>query len=264
MARMTGSGGDGDGRCIVDGVDTRFRDTGAGQVVLLLHGWSDTLATFDALIPELGEGRFIRLDLPGFGESELPSAPWDVARYAEFVRHFLNKLGVAEPDVLIGHSFGGRIAIKGVASGLFKPKKLVLVAAAGAAARSGVRRRVFAALAKVGRFLTAVPPLSLFRERLREKLYAAAGSADYLQAGLLKETFLRVVRENLEADAAKIQVPTLLVWGEHDTETPLAEARAFARAIAGSRLAVIHGAGHFVHLDMPKETAREIRAFLTQ
>lgn len=260
---MMGSGGNGDERRIVDGVDVRFRDTGAGPIVLLLHGWGDTLATFDALIRELGEGRFIRLDLPGFGGSALPSSPWDVARYARFVRHFLDKLGVAEPDVLIGHSFGGRIAIKSVASGLFKPKKLVLIASAGAAARDGARRRAFAALAKVGKFLTAIPPLSLLKERLREGLYATAGSADYLQAGPLRETFLNVVRENLKTDAEKIKVPTLFVWGERDTETPLAEARALAQAIAGSRLAVIPGAGHFVHLERPRETAREIRAFIT-
>lgn len=265
MARMAEASGDKDGRCIVDGMDTRFRDSGgAGPIVLLLHGWGDTLATFDALIGELDEGRFIRLDLPGFGGSALPSSPWDVARYAMFVRHFLDKLGVAEPDILVGHSFGGRVAIKGVASGLIKPQKLVLIASAGAAARGSARRGAFAALAKVGKFLTAIPPISLLKERLRERLYAAVGSADYLQAGPLRETFLRVVRENLEADAAKIQIPTLLVWGENDTETPLAEARALARAIVGSRLAVIPGAGHFVHLERPRETAREIRVFLNQ
>lgn len=255
---------DRDEHCIVDGVDTRFRDTGgAGPVVLLLHGWGDTLATFDALIPELGDRRFIRLDLPGFGASEIPSSPWDVARYAAFVRHFLDKLGIAEPDILVGHSFGGRIVIKGAASGLFKPKKIVLIASAGAAARSRARRSAFAALAKVGKFLTAVPPLSLFRERLREKLYRLAGSADYLRVGPLKETFLNVVGENLLANAEKITVPTLLVWGEHDTETPLAEARILEKAIMNARLAIIPGESHFVHLEMPEETAREIRAFIT-
>lgn len=261
---MAEASGDRDGRCIVDGVDARFRDSGgAGSVVLLLHGWGDTLATFDALIGELGEGRFIRLDLPGFGASEQPSSSWNVARYATFVRHFLDKLGVTEPNVLVGHSFGGRVAIKGVASGLIKPQKLVLIASAGAAARGSARRGAFAALAKVGKFLAAFPPLSLFRERLRERLYAAAGSTDYLRAGPLRETFLNVVGENLLAKAATMRVPTLLVWGERDMETPLAEARALARAIAGSRLAVILGAGHFVHREKPEETAREIRAFMT-
>jgi pimeloyl-ACP methyl ester carboxylesterase len=251
-------------RCIVDGVNVRFRDTGAGSVVLLLHGWGDTLATFDALIPELGDTRSVRLDLPGFGESEPPGPPWDVSRYAVFVRHFLDKLGIAEPDVLVGHSFGGRIAIKGIASGILKPKHLILIASAGAAAQGGARRRVFSFFAKTGKFLTAFPPLSFFRERLREQLYRLAGSVDCLQAGLMRETFLKIISENLVADAAKMHVPTILVWGERDTETPLAEARVLEKAMANARLAIIPGAGHFVHRDLPKETAREIHAFIIQ
>lgn len=249
--------------CIVDGVDVHFKDGGMGLVVLLLHGWGDTLATFDRLIPELGDKRFVRLDLPGFGASEPPSSPWDVSRYAEFVRHFLDKLGVAEPDVLVGHSFGGRIAIKGVASGFLKPKKLILIASAGAAARGGARRSIFSILAKMGKFLTALPPLSFFRERLRGNLYRLAGSADYLQAGAMKETFLKVVSENLAADAEKINVPTLLVWGEHDAETPLAEARILEKAVANARLDIIPEAGHFVHREKPREVAEKINAFIT-
>lgn len=249
--------------CIVDGVDVRFRDSGVGPVVLLLHGWGDTLATFDELIPELGGKRFVRLDLPGFGGSEPPKRAWDVAKYAEFVRHFLDKLGVAEPDILLGHSFGGRIAIKGVASDILKPKHLILVASAGVAARGGARRSIFSMLAKMGKILTTFPPLSFFRERLREKLYRLAGSTDYLQAGAMKETFLKVISENLETDAGKIKVPTILVWGEHDAETPLEEARTLEKAIANSRLAIVLGAGHFVHREKPKETAERIRAFIT-
>lgn len=252
-----------DEHCIVDGVDVRFQDGGTGPLVLLLHGWGDTLATFDKLIPELGEKRFVRLDLPGFGGSELPGELWDVSQYAAFVRHFLDKFGVAEPSVLVGHSFGGRVAIKGIASGLFKPKQLVLIASAGVVARGGARRGVFSLLAKAGKFLTAFPPLSLFRERLRRRLYRLAGSADYLQAGAMKETFLKVVSENLKADAEKIKIPTLLVWGERDTETPLAEARILEKTIGGARLDIIPEAGHFVHRDMLKETAERIKAFIT-
>jgi len=250
-------------RCIVDGVNVRFRDTGAGPVVLLLHGWGDALVTFDALIHELGDNRFIRLDLPGFGGSELPRSPWDVSRYATFVRHFLDKLGVAEPDILIGHSFGGRIAIKGVAAGTLKPKKIVLIASAGVAARGGARRSIFSILAKAGKFLAAFPPLSFFRERLRTRLYQLAGSTDYLQAGPLKETFLNVISENLRADAEKIKIPTLLVWGAHDAETPLEEARILEKTVTGARLAIVPGAGHFVHRERPKETAERINAFIT-
>ncbi len=248
---------------IVDQIDLQYADIGQGPAVLLLHGWGTSLETFGSLLAA-GWGsdkRCIVLDLPGFGGSEAPVVAWDVAAYAKLVRSFLDKLAIEQPQIVVGHSLGGRIAIKGVAQGQFKPQRLVLIAAAGAARSRTLRKLVFLLMAKFGKMILAIPPLSLLQEKLRDKLYAMAGSNDYLNAGNMRGTFLKISQENLIADARTINVPTLLVWGEQDTITPLQEARALQTAIAGSQLVVIPQAGHFVHKKNPSAVAAAIVDF---
>ena len=250
---------------IVNGKDVQYAEQGTGPVTLLLHGWGTNLHTFDELVKSWNptNNRLIAIDLPGFGDSELPTAAWDVAAYVTFVRSFLNKLEIDEPDLIIGHSLGGRIAIKGVASNVFKPNKLVLVAAAGTAKTRSLRNRVFMIIAKIGKVVMSIPPLSIFKSTFRKKLYAAAGSTDYLNAGNMKATFLNIVQENLTDAAKKITIPTLLVWGDQDTETPLHEAETLHQAIHGSKLHVVPHAGHFVHIEQPQEVAHHLITFTT-
>jgi len=247
-------------KTIVLNLATEYRDEGEGPAILLLHGWGDTLRTFDALAAELGKTRrVIRLDLPGFGGSEITQQAWNVSAYANFVRAFLEKLGIA-PKTIIGHSFGGRIAIKGVAQKILTPEQLILIAAAGNANRKTLRSAGFAALAKTGKVVSLVLPHAM-QEKLRARLYAKAGS-DYLDAGLMRETFLNVVREDLTHDAEKIAIPTLIIWGADDATTPLYDGRRFHKNIPGSRLEVIEGAGHFVHREKAAEVARLIETFI--
>lgn len=247
---------------IIDDMDVCFYDYGVGPIVLLLHGWGSTSPTFDNLTALLGEKRFIALDLPGFGGSEMPPSSWDVSQYVKFVRHFLNKIGVTQPDLIIGHSFGGRIAIKGIASGDFNPRRLVLIASAGVAVRNKARQKVFSIVAKTGKFIVSIPPFSLFKQSLVKQLYKLTGSTDYLNAGPMKETFLKIIREDLKKDAKKIKVPTLLIWGENDTTTPLVEAYTLGKLINNSQLSIILKVGHFVHQEAPDEVAQRIVTFL--
>ena len=86
--------------------------------------------------------------------------------------------------------------------------------------------------------------------------------SDYLSAGALKETFLKIIAENLSSSAENIAAPALLIWGANDAETPLADGKRLSRLIHGSELKTINGAGHFVHREKPKEVAELIRKFL--
>jgi len=253
-----------DEHLIVNDLDVRYREQGKGHVVLLLHGWGTNLATFNKFVAEWSgqNKRFISLDLPGFGDSELPPTPWDVSAYASFVRDFLTKLTIDQPHVIVGHSLGGRIAIKCVSKRSLKPEYLILIASAGMAKPHSFRNVLFMIIAKIGKVVTSVPPLSFFRASFRKKLYVATGSSDYLNAGRMKGTFLKVVQENLADDAGKISVPTLLIWGGQDTETSLTEARTLHDTIKGSQLDIIPQAGHFVHEEKPKEVVKTIGAFI--
>jgi len=246
-------------KAIVQGLATEYRDDGQGPVWLYLHGWKDDLHTFDPLISALNEHRAVRLDLPGFGATDMPALSWSVSDYAKFVQAFLDKLDI-KPDILIGHSMGGRIAIRGIADGIFAPRKLVLIASAGAAERNALRAAALLVLAKIVKTITAIPPLDQMQEPLRRLVYGPTRS-DYENSGALRETFLKQISENLVEASKKIAMPTLLLWGSEDSQTPVAEGMRLHESIKGSALHITEGAGHFVHREHPEKVADLIKKF---
>lgn len=249
-------------KIIVQNIATEYTDEGTGPAILLLPGWMNTLRNFDALTSELTQNyRVVRLDLPGFrGGTELPPSTWFVADYASFVAAFVECVGLSS-YVLVGHSFGGRVALKGVGQGTLRPSRLVLLASAGIAKSRTFRNRALTVLAKAGKLLLFVPPFSFWRAALRKKLYESLKS-DYLAAGPLAEVYKNAIREDLREYAKKIEMPTLLVWGSEDDMTPLQDGEILARLIKHSRLEVLLGVGHSPHRDRPQEVARLIESFL--
>ena len=245
-------------KVIVKGLATEYQDEGSGPVLLMLHGWGDSLHSFDTLVHRLGGFRIIRLDLPGFGGSELPHGEWNVADYARFVDEFCKKINVT-PEYLIGHSFGGRISIKALAHGIFHAKRLILAASAGVADREMVQNNFFMLVAKIGKFLLKPFPRSWYLN-LRRELYKVTGG-DYVSAGALSDTFVNVINEDLSNDAAQINVPTLLVWGQDDIVTSLAEGKKLKQLITNSELHAFANAGHFVHQQKADEVAALIKKF---
>ena len=248
---------------LIRGLATACFVEGDGETVVLLHGWGSNAQSFRTLASSLAANyRVVSLDFPGFGGSELPPNDWDVNEYALFLQEALEKLKVENPRALIGHSFGGRVAIKAVARGYIQPEKLILLDSAGVKPGPTLRTQAFKLAAKAGKLATALPPLSAAREKLKGRLHRAAGSSDYLQAGKLKGTFLKVINEDLVPDARKISMPTLLIWGSDDKDTPLEDGKILQAAITGSRLERVEGAGHFSYLDQPEVVAKLIRKFL--
>jgi pimeloyl-ACP methyl ester carboxylesterase len=189
----------------------------------------------------------LALDFPGFGQSDLPSQPWGVPDYAHNLRELLLQIGFYPADI-IAHSFGGRVAIVLAATWPEMVRRMVLVASAGIRMQSP-RVRLIRALTRTIRIVFGLPGLSLFRRRVQEALNRRFASSDYLQAGALRPTFSRVVGQDLREYAARIKAPTLLVWGELDTETPLAQAKVLESLIPDSGLVVFPGAGHFCYLE---------------
>lgn len=227
--------------------------------MLVLHGWGDSSASWKSFARKLAAGyEVIVLDLPGFGETDSPDAAWNLTSYAEFVQAFIRKIG-AKPYAIIGHSNGGAIAVRGVGQGILQTDKLILFAASGV--RGTKSRKALYIVSKVGKVMASPLPMNV-QVRLRNTLYKKARS-DLLVAENMQETFKRIVRDDVREDAAYISTPTLLVYGERDSETPISLGQQLHESIESSTFRALPGVGHFLHLDAEKESLELAKEFLS-
>jgi pimeloyl-ACP methyl ester carboxylesterase len=244
----------------IGGLRTRCLVRGSGPPALVLHGWGASIETVLPIVGCLQDvARVYALDLPGFGESEPPPAPWGVEEYQAFVASFMDALGIGRASI-VGHSNGGRIAIRMASTEPQRVARLVLVDSAGIRPRRTLNwyRRV--GMAKVGKHAARL--LGRPGKRLRELLVGRAGSADYLQAGAMRPTLVRLVNSDLREHLPRIAAPTLLIWGAEDGDTPLSAAQQMEKLIPDAGLVVFEGAGHYSYLDQPARFAAVVRHFL--
>ncbi len=244
----------------VQGLATRYLVRGDGPPVLVLHGWG---ASIEAALPiATGLAPVARVyvpDLPGHGQSEPPPAPWGVPEYQAFAAAFMDALGI-ERAAIVAHSNGGRIAIRMAATEPTRVTRLVLVDSAGIRPKRTLRYYRRVGMAKVGKH--AARHLGAPGERLRERIVGRVASADYAAAGELRPTLVRLVNSDLREHMPQVHVPTLLVWGANDTDTPLADAQTMERLIPDAGLVVLPDAGHFSYLDQPARFARIVSHFI--
>ncbi|HEY8326235.1 MAG: alpha/beta fold hydrolase [Ktedonobacterales bacterium] len=225
---------------------------GAGTPTLLLHGWGASSDLFAATMRGLGDGfDLIAPDFPGFGKTAPPPAPWGVGEYMDWTLRLMDWLGVERAN-LVGHSFGGRVSIKLAALHPERVARLVLTDAAGIRPqrdwRYHARVRSFKAMRSLAQW--RYTPQSL-REWAGAQV-ARQGSPDYKAAsGTVRSSFVRVVNEDLRAYLPRIHAPTLLIWGDRDEDTPLADAQLMERLIPDAGLVVFEGAGHYAYLEQP-------------
>lgn len=239
-------------------------------VLLCLHGWGGSKESFTELKAML-EGEDVLIltpDLPGFGAEPEPARPWSVDDYADWVEEYLKKTLRPTPYALflLGHSHGGRIAIK-LASRQSGNRQspishLYLCAAAGIRHRS-LKRVLGRILAGIGRAFFAIPGLSKLEPYAKKLLYKVLREHDYERASpVMKLTHAKVTAEDLTPLLPMITVPTDLFWGEDDTYTPIADGRLMHERIHGSVLHTFAGTRHGVHRDRALEIASVIRDHL--
>ncbi|MDR1943855.1 MAG: alpha/beta hydrolase [Synergistaceae bacterium] len=242
-----------------------YCDEGSGEAVLFLHGWGSDFSVFRNFIDGLsGYCRAVALDLPGFGGSDEPPRGWSVDDYADFVVDFLTELGVSGV-ISIGHSFGGRITIKLAArrDERLSVSKAVLIDSAGVLPRRSLRQRAKAKLYKAGKLLLSANAVQKKFPRLIESWRERNGSSDYRNASpRMRECLVKIVGEDLAPCLPDMRCPTLLVWGENDTETPLRDARTMEKLIPDAGLVVLENAGHFSFLDQSYTFGRVLDSFL--
>jgi pimeloyl-ACP methyl ester carboxylesterase len=245
---------------IVDGLNINYYHSekfDREKAVVFLHGWQSEARHLQKIFEEADN--YIAIDLPGFGGSDLSKEIWGVGEYAVFLRKFFEKMGIVMP-VLIGHSFGGSVIIKYIASGE-EAKKLILIASVGIRDKS-VKIIIYKIMAKFFKMIFSLPLFNLLREKARNHFYTLIDAEDYLNAGVLVKNYKKIISEDLQEEMKKIEIETILIWGKDDQATPLKNGRLLKKLIKNSKLFVVEKAGHFVFLDNEKEFQRIFKSIL--
>jgi pimeloyl-ACP methyl ester carboxylesterase len=230
--------------------------------VLALHGWRRTHDDFAAVVGPSSPGgpaAALALDLPGFGASPPPKDVWGSPEYANLVARVLEDGGAGtpgEPIVVLGHSFGGRVAVHLAAERPELVRSLVLTGVPLGqpdAGKSQSRPPMAYRIIRSMRRARLVPESSLERARKRY------GSADYVAAqGVMRPILVKILAETYGDQLAAIRCPVELVWGDNDTAAPLAVAEAVESTVAGAVLTVCPGAGHLTPLTVPDRLRRAV------
>lgn len=236
---------------------------GSGRPLLLLHGWGVSSELFAPILDALQPGRrLIVPDLPGFGATPEPDAPWSVHEYADWCIALLDHLGVEHCD-LIGHSNGGRIGIVIAAEHPGRVDRMVLAGSAGIRPRRTLRG---AARVRTYKALRAIERSGALPAGIRHTAGRRAdlrGSADYRAvSGTMRGTLVRIVNEDLRGMLPDLRIPVLLIWGDRDTETPIDDGRLMEQLIPDAGLVVFEGAGHYAYLEQPDRFCRIVEVFL--
>lgn len=227
--------------------------------VLALPGWLHTASDWDAVLPPLAAGA-IALDLPGFGgATPEPEAAMGSAGYAQRVAPVLDEL--AQPAVVVGHSFGGRVALHLAAAHPDKVAALVLTGVPNL-----VKRSAPAAKAPLGfRVAKALHRRGLLSDERMEQQRRTHGSADYRNAPstIMRDVLVKVTNEDYEAQLDAVTCPVELVYGELDTAAPPAMAeQAAARLGDRAHLTVLAGVDHFTPTKAPDAVGAAISRYL--
>ncbi len=223
------------------------RENRGGKTVLLMHGFGVDSKAVDCLFYFLKNRGYdvISIDFPGFGRSSEPFGVWSIYDYAECVEAFIHSLSL-DNIIAIGHSFGGRVGLilasKNILNGL------VLIDSAGLKPRRSLMYYIKIGTYKLKKFMKFDTSRS--------------GSADYRSLSVnMRASFVKVVNGHLDNLLPKISVPTLILWGKNDKETPLYMAKKLNKNIKNSVLYLMEGA-HFSYIDSYNEACMHLENFL--
>jgi pimeloyl-ACP methyl ester carboxylesterase len=231
-----------DGRVFAEVAD------GGGPLIVGLHGWGRDHRDFSGV---LGGYPHLLIDLPGFGASPPPTSTWGAADYADCVAAVLGEHAAAtppaQPPVVIGHSFGGRVAVCLAAS---RPDLVRALVLCGVPLLRSPREGKAPVGYRLGR---KARQMGLLSERRFEAMRRARGSADYNAAiGVMRSVLVRVVNESYDAELAATRCPVALLWGGNDRAVPPSMVEKAGRLLTAPTTAdVVEGAGHDVHLEAP-------------
>ena len=243
---------------IVNGLKTNYTVTGEGKPFMILHGWGSNTERWAEVAKLLSEKGFkvIVPDLPGFGDSGTFENSWNMNNYIKWLDSFVKDLNIGE-FYLAGHSFGGALAVKFTIGHPQEVKKLFLISAASVRKRT-TKKSAFKNISKFVKIFSFLPMYGFFRKAVYKFIVKRS---DYPSVdGVMKETYLKVIQEDLSQFTGFIKTPTILIWGDKDKSTPIEDAYFMNQKIKNSKLEVIEGAGHALNRECPEILTEKITA----
>ena len=235
-----------------------------GESLLILHGWGSNSERWQR-VKELLEKKGIEvlvLDLPGFGKTLSPQKAWSRDDYINWIFQKVKERNW-EKFNLLGHSFGGGLAVKLATNFSEKIDKLILVSPA-IIQRKSIKTYLFYYISYLGKKVFSLPGFKILYPLAEKLIYKLAGTKDYYVAdGMMKETMKKIGKEEpLEMILEKIKIPTLILWGKKDDVLPIIDAYYIKEKIKGSELKIIPKARHSPHREAPEELAEIIVQFI--
>ena len=229
---------------------------GEGIPFLILHGWgsaSDRWTKEAEIISKKGF-KVIIPDLPGFGQSDKLIRPWTVNDYAKWFEGFIESLEI-QNFYLLGYSFGGALASKIAVKYSQRVQKLFLVASA-VIRKKTTQKNFLAGFSKFIKIFYFLPCYSFFRKAIYKFIFRRS---DYVYTeGIMKETYLNVISDDISFHLSFIKVPTVIIWGDKDQSVPIDDAHVINEKIKNSKLIIIPGADHLMHRKIPEILAEKI------
>ena len=246
---------------IINEKKINYEVEGEGKPVVILHGWLASLETMKPLQKYLSNKfKVYNVDIIGFGKSELPNEPMNTNDFGDFLKQFLEKLDIKKP-ILIGHSNGGKTIVNYAGRNLGEINKIVLIDSTGIKPKRKLSYYFKVYTFKCVKNIVKILPKKC--DRIRQKALNKFGSADYKASPeVLRKTMNIILNEGQEKIMPNIKVPTLLIWGENDTATPLTNAKQMEKLIPNCGTAVLKGTGHYSFLENLQQCCIILNEFL--
>ena len=225
--------------------------------IIILHGWTNNLDKWQPFVDDLKIKGFPvdLLKIPGLTESL--KEVWKLEDYVKWLRNIIDQ--EKEKIILIGHSNGGRIALSFTNLYPEKVEKLILIDSAGIYHNElphRIKILAFKTLAKIGKKITA-------SKTLEDLLYKFAREGDYRKSNpIMKLTMINLLNSSKDLNISKIPIPTLIIWGKEDKNTPLTDGEIMNKLIKNSKLKVINEAKHSPMFTHTQEVAKIIYEYL--
>lgn len=222
-----------------------------GKNIILLHGWGQNISMMSPIADNLSiDNTVYTLDLPGHGNSTEPTTPWNLIDFVDVLYDFISKNKIKDVT-LIGHSFGGEIAL--LYASIYKVEKLVLLDSPYRPIKKlGLKTKIL----KLAKKIPGIKRLENFAKK-------HMGSTEYRNASsIMRQILVNSVNSDITEEAKKVTSPTVIIWGTLDDAVPLSDGEYLESIMQDAGLITYENCTHYAYLERINDTNNIIRSFI--